>query len=398
VFDYDAADQLTNAVATQSGTAVGSYAYSYDAAENRIAEVTSAGTRQFSHNALNELISVSEPGLVPVTLEWDAEYRLVAVTEGNNRSEFSYDGFDRRVRIVEKTNGTVVSDKRFVWRGTTLCEERDATGARTVKRFFARGVQAGSGADIPAGNYVFTRDHLGSIREMTDMAGIVLARYGYDPYGRRTRVEGDADADFGFTGHYLHSPSGLHLALYRAYGAGIGRWLSRDPKGEDEGPNLYVYAENDPVNRVDELGLDDLVLDAPNTRLTRYAEHHKSPDGEVVVIIHGNPKGPMMWNATSKKYEVISALDLDRMIREKTNFREGMKVTLVSCRTGLGNFPQQLADYLQSTVEAPTVRVSIDSTGDVHFKKGEKHPKWKEFKHGDRPLPAKQTVEISLDP
>jgi RHS repeat-associated protein len=398
VFEYDAADQLTNAVATQNGASVESYAYSYDAGENRIAEATSTGTQQFFHNALNELTSVSGTVSVPVNFEWDAEYRLVAITEGNKRSEFSYDGLDRRVRIVEKTNGMVVSDKRFVWCGTTLSEERDGSGSQIVKRFFARGVQAASDVDVPAGNYLFTRDHLGSLREMTDMTGTVRARHSYDPFGRRSRVDGNVDADFGFTGHYVHSPSSLHLALYRAYRAGIARWLSRDPLGEEEGSNLYAYASNDPLNRIDELGLADLVLDKPGTDLTQFSKQHKSPDGEFVAIIHGNPKGPMMWNKASKKYEAVTAKDLARKIRETRGFKEGMKVRLVSCRTGSGNFPQELADFLQSTVEAPTVRVSIDNLGNVDFKKGEKNPGWKPFTPGARPSSAKQTVEIRLPP
>ncbi len=48
-------------------------------------------------------------------------------------------------------------------------------------------------------------------------------RYAYDPYGRRTKVTGSVDADFGFRGHYYHQPSGLHLALYRAYDAALRR-------------------------------------------------------------------------------------------------------------------------------------------------------------------------------
>jgi RHS repeat-associated protein len=397
-FEYDDAAQLTNAVATQGSTIIESLAYSYDAAGNRTAEVASGSTRQFAHNALNQLTSVTGTPFSPAGLIWDAEYRLVARTEGNKQTEFSYDGFNRRVRIVEKTNGTVVSDKRFVWRGTTLYEERDGSGSQTVKRFFVRGVQVGDGADIPAGNYLFVRDHLGSIREMTDMNGAVRARYDYDPYGQRTRVEGAVDADFGFTGHYLHSPSGLHLALYRVYAAGMGRWLSRDPTDEEE-PTLYAYSQNDPVNRVDKLGLAELVLDKPKTRLTKYAKFHKSPDGEIVVIVHGNAEGAMIWNATDKRYEHISALDLARKIRKETKFREGTTVRLVSCHTALGTFPQELADYLQSTVIAPNVFVSIDSAGNVQFsKRGEKDPKWIPFPHGDRPLPPKQQVEIRLDP
>ncbi|MEW6738044.1 MAG: hypothetical protein AB1489_42600 [Acidobacteriota bacterium] len=48
------------------------------------------------------------------TFEWDAANRLVAVVQGTLRSEFTYDGMSRRVRIVEKNNGAVISDKRFL--------------------------------------------------------------------------------------------------------------------------------------------------------------------------------------------------------------------------------------------------------------------------------------------
>jgi RHS repeat-associated protein len=90
---------------------------------------------------------------------------------------------------------------------------------------------------------------------VTDAVGNVLARHEYDPYGRRTLVAGTDLADFGYTGHYVHQPSGLHLALYRAYDADLGRWLNRDPIGEAGGINLYGYVLNDPVNWLDLFGL-----------------------------------------------------------------------------------------------------------------------------------------------
>jgi RHS repeat-associated protein len=62
--------------------------------------------------------------------------------------------------------------------------------------------------------------------------------------------------DWGFTGHYHHEKSGLHLAPFRAYDADLGRWLSRDPLGEAGGINLYEYALSNPVNFVDPLGLN----------------------------------------------------------------------------------------------------------------------------------------------
>jgi RHS repeat-associated protein len=118
-----------------------------------------------------------------------------------------------------------------------------------TKRFYAQGMQ------VASTNYYYTRDHLGSIRELTNSAGVVQARYDYDPYGRRTKLSGTLDADFGFTGHYYHQRSGLHLALFRAYDADLGRWISRDPIGEQGGINLYGYVGNNPVEIVDPLGL-----------------------------------------------------------------------------------------------------------------------------------------------
>ena len=186
------------------------------------------------------------------TYEWDAADRLSAINSGTNRSEFTYDGGGRRIRIVEKTNGVVQSDKRFLWCGTELCEERASTGATVTKMFFAQG-QINYQSSVT--NLFYNRDHLGSVREMTDGTGTVRARYDYDPYGRRTRISGDLEADFAFTGHYYHQNSGLYLTLYRAYDSNTAGWMSRDPLAEGCGLNLYAYVANNPIHYVDPLGL-----------------------------------------------------------------------------------------------------------------------------------------------
>ncbi len=181
--------------------------------------------------------------------QWDAANRLLSITGPTNQSLFTYDGFGRRIQIIELQNGMAVSTNKFVWCGTQLCEQRDATGATVTKRFFGQGEQ------ISGVNYYFTRDHLGSVREMTDASGTIQARYDYDPYGRRAKISGGLDADFAFTGDYYHAPSGLYLTLYRAYDSDWGRWLNRDPLTEGAGLNLYTYVGNNPINAVDQLGL-----------------------------------------------------------------------------------------------------------------------------------------------
>jgi RHS repeat-associated protein len=188
------------------------------------------------------------------TYEWDAADRLTAINLGVNRSEFAYDGLGRRIQIVEKQNGTNISTRKYLWCGDAICEELDANGASVTKRFFEQGEQ------VLGTNYYFARDYLGSIREVSDSTGALRARFEYDPYGRRTKLWGSFDGDFGFTGYYIHLVSGLNLAQHRQQDPNIGRWLSRDPLAERAGMNLYTYVGNNPPVKVDPLGLDMISL------------------------------------------------------------------------------------------------------------------------------------------
>jgi RHS repeat-associated protein len=132
-----------------------------------------------------------------------------------------------------------------------------------LKRYFPQGMRSEAGASVPAGNYFYSRDHLSSVREMTDLGGTVRAQYEYSPYGFKTRIAGDLDADWGFTGHAVHQASGLNLTLYRAYDPRLGRWLTRDPANERAGLNLYAYVHDDPLNWMDPLGLDETLTTLP---------------------------------------------------------------------------------------------------------------------------------------
>lgn len=207
--------------------------------------ITGSAARAFSHDTNGNTLSDGVR-----TCQWDAANRLTKVTKAGTVYEFIYDGLDRRV--AEKVNGTIT--RRWIWDGTRMAEQRNSAGSTVQRRYYPEGEQRIGGAD--AGNYFYTFDHLGSIREMTDSTAAVRARYDYDPYGLRSKLAGDLDSEFGFTGHFYHAGSDLHLTFYRAYDQALGRWLSADPIGEDGGLNLYGYGPNSPTNGVDPNGLD----------------------------------------------------------------------------------------------------------------------------------------------
>jgi RHS repeat-associated protein len=188
------------------------------------------------------------------TYAWDALNRLTAIVySGGTHTEFAYDGLSRRTQIVERAgttigSGTVASTKNYLWIGPEIAEERDASNSVT-KRFFPQGEQQ-SGT-----NYYYTRDHLGSVREMCSSTGAIVARYSYDPYGRTTLVSGTNLATFQYADYYAHQPSGLNLTYCRAYDSNTARWLSRDPLGELGGINIYGYVGQNPLQYTDILGL-----------------------------------------------------------------------------------------------------------------------------------------------
>jgi RHS repeat-associated protein len=253
-FGYDDEDELISVTVTNSGSRVNQFGYTYDPAGNRLSEQVGPSSYSATYNALNQINTTMAPGATR-TNEWDAKDRLVAVNAGNLRTEFTYDGLSRLVALRQLTNGTEISFRRFLWNGNEICEERDAGGAVT-KRFFPQGVELESGPS--AGKYFYTRDHLDSIHELTDGTGSVRARYSFDPFGKRTQLSGDVTADFGFTGLLFAREANLTIALFRDYDHESGRWLSRDPlrlAEMTEGPNLYAYVGNNPINSYDRLGL-----------------------------------------------------------------------------------------------------------------------------------------------
>src|SRR6266446_9080754 len=145
---YDNADQLLTAPLkkTTNNALIRQYTYGYDFASNRTSEQVGSSTTTSTPNNVNEITSQSggtnrtlnydlngsltSDGSTR-TFEWDGANRLVAInyTGTTQRSEFTYDGLNRCVKLVEKNGSTIVSTRKFVWCGTECCEFRNNNGA-----------------------------------------------------------------------------------------------------------------------------------------------------------------------------------------------------------------------------------------------------------------------------
>ncbi|MBX3177085.1 MAG: RHS repeat-associated core domain-containing protein [Candidatus Hydrogenedentes bacterium] len=53
------------------------------------------------------------------------------------------------------------------------------------------------------------------------------------------------------TGHAWDSEARLYYTAYRYYSPDANRWLTRDPLGMVDGPNMYAYVVNNPVSLID---------------------------------------------------------------------------------------------------------------------------------------------------
>ena len=112
------------------------------------------------------------------------------------------------------------------------------------------------GANPASGAYrYYTHDHLGSTRGVYDQAQDQLARFDYTPYGEIYHAENPGITTRQFTGHDWSPQTGLYFAPYRYYNPAASRWLTRDPLGMADGPNVYAYVMGNPTNTIDVLGL-----------------------------------------------------------------------------------------------------------------------------------------------
>ena len=215
------------------------------------------------------------------TYTWDGENRLVKLAPNTsigprNSLMFEYDWQGRRIHKQVWSNaiwnGTTTNDVKFVYDGWNLLAELNATNNNVIRAFMwgldLSGSLQGAGGvggllevvykGAQTTNCFVAFDGNGNVAALADAGSTnTLAQYEYGPFAEVIRATGPmAKANpFRFSTKYQDDETDLLYYGRRYYNASTGRWISRDPIGEQGGLNLSRFVRNNPVQNFDPFGL-----------------------------------------------------------------------------------------------------------------------------------------------
>ena len=172
------------------------------------------------------------------------------------------------------------------------------------------------------------KDHLGSVRAITDNSGSVIEQNAYYPFGSR-RTFGSTYAQttnrFKFNGKEEQTAGNLGLLDYgaRMYDANIGRWFVQDPLAEKYySYSPYNYCVNNPVMFVDPDGKDyDLHYNHRNKTITveaTYYTNKKGLESLMQAVNFYNSRTTDKYNYNGEEYSVIYNLSYSDCITDYT--------------------------------------------------------------------------------
>jgi len=266
--------------------------YGYDASGNRVRKLVSSGAGvgagngewRYDYGGGNELLRVIGPqGEVEseygydgagqrvwrrsagaaaerqpeARYEWNGEGRLSAVAHrgaDGGWQEAGY-GYDYRSRRVSRAGGGEVV--RVSYQGGVSVVE--GSGA-VVSAEYVRGPDMGGGVggllhSVRGGQAGYSHsNHRGDVVARTDEGGALAWAASYEGFGQRVGEAGE-NPDPQRASTKEEDPWGLLNEGHRYRDLHTGTFLSRDPAGFIDGPNLYAYVRQNPWSKFDPEGL-----------------------------------------------------------------------------------------------------------------------------------------------
>jgi RHS repeat-associated protein len=224
------------------------YDYRYDASGNMLGEAT---TRHFTWNHADQLVAFATqtPGAEPSV-----------------HAQYLYGASGERVKKLVRRQGGAVEVTHYLdgafehhrWSGPSGGQQGENNHVHVMDdRERVALVRTGPAHPDDRGPAVAVHlaDHLGSSTVVVDGAGALVNREEYTPNGE-TSFGSYARKRYRFTGRERDEESGLRYHRARYCAGHLARWISADPAGAVDGPNLYRYVRDNPLVLVDPAGTD----------------------------------------------------------------------------------------------------------------------------------------------
>ena len=261
-YAYDAGGRLAQKkTVLRNGTTVAGYDFEYDLRGNikkqlstepyEAAEVPNE-TTEYQYWGTNQLSRVDNDNVFFDTngnmmwgagkyKSWDKNNRLLEI--GDTRLQYDPLGNLRRYK-----NTNFLLDLSGIGH---IIGEADDEGHPT--RYYLHGTNLEARIARDGSTQYYVTDVRGSIVAMVDEAGNLTHRYQYDEFGNITQQEERDFNPFRYVGAFgvLYLEDNLYYMRARVYDSQLGRFLSEDPVWS---PNLYPYADNNPIMKIDPKG------------------------------------------------------------------------------------------------------------------------------------------------
>jgi RHS repeat-associated protein len=257
-YGYDA---VGNRLSQTGGTDNLAQSYAYAANSNELASIVNGSTtRSFTYTAAGNLALDNHGDGTFLAYSYDQKNRLVQVANQSKiLATFDYDF--RGLRVGKDITGKPKKIGGFKTR--TMLFHYDRQG-----HFIAENNKAESTLteyiwldDMPVAMarnetlYFVHPDHLGAPQKVTDASQNLVWDAVLRPFGRIEQESFTFTQLLRFPGQYHDTEDKLFYNSFRDYDPDAGRYVESDPVGLRGGLNTYAYADDDPLDYIDPLGL-----------------------------------------------------------------------------------------------------------------------------------------------